>query len=670
MGWLNNWLSGCHHTPNLIVAIIWMLAHFLNSLFAAVMGVILAILKVTVLSSAGDNTVMNDIHTTMGYLDVVAFAMLSAFLIWAVLTNGERLITTGQWDGWQGLVGRAGSAVLWIAGSFLAVQLLMRLNNSIVQSIVYSMAAQTKEFAFSCPASVHTSTAVMLGLTLTGIDTGILPLLFQGFLIALVLGLIFVIIQWLGRLAEILFWGSLLPVAASTLVIDGSRQIFNFVWRNIQGAILTQSAMALGLWMVFHLILSDHGVNPGTSLLNLLLGIACIFLVAKIPAYFQQMLGHSTSGGFDMAKGAGAILMARGAGALLQATPMGQFADRMVESMAATSDWKLNSQQNLVSGLYHRMGVNVARGQAVNEFQGARYAAAGGAFALENAGKNVKQRFEDAYKADQSQRFGKGGGSGGGGTSGDPGTPPPEGMGGSPYWNAASNWMAFDDGGAAPDLSAGNTVAGAAEDGFVPSADTALGMNAVPTPSSDAGQAGSPAGQAMDKQKFVDQHADALKQYLQDYVMPMTVARYAFDPRTQLQKLNELQGYAQSLNGHDAATFAKLTGVRVEDLERADVQDRIKKDLQAKAWGGNLHYHQTDPSSMQGAPAYGNAAVRSITVGTSKFLRPPERDLALNFGGPPSQVAQRVHAIGFTLYDAKQAAQQTVHDLLHPQAKS
>ncbi|WP_208527737.1 hypothetical protein, partial [Methylacidiphilum caldifontis] len=114
---------------------------------------------------------------------------------------------------------------------------------------------------------------------------------------------------------------------------------------------------------------------------------------------------------------------------------------------------------------------------------------------------------------------------------------------------------------------------------------------------------------------------------------------HALDPLAQMKALDQLKQDSAALRGNDAEavkTFAKLTGVRVDDLGNEDVQRQIKQNLDVKRWGGNLRYG--DPRTLQESETMplANAAVRSID---------PER-LALTFGAPPARVARYMHEAG------------------------
>lgn len=653
MGFLDSWISGCSNTQGLGEAITIFVAKLLNGLLGAFVNVINIVLRATVLSAAGDTTVAKTVHAIILSLDGLAVGLMIVLLIWSVLTSGEELMTKGRWDDWQGIVGRTGSAFLWMAGAGLVVPALILVNNQLVSAFSFTTLMHTKDFVNSCPTAVGDGTAnLFMGIAAgTGASAAFLFLGLQGLFLLTVIAAVYVFWQWLSRLAEIMFWGSLLPLAAATLVSDSSRRMFDYVWRNVQGAIFTQAAMALGIY-IFETAVLFNGKNSGAAgshFLNMMVSIAGLFLIGRIPQYFKELHGHSSSGGFDAAQGAAAIMMARGAAAALSATPGGQFLGRAIQNTQATSDQRLG-RSRVLGGMWHRMGQNITRGSAVKNFDQARYEATPGVMDLNYNAEAMRETHFAAWQKDQNDRWGPddyapltqggyrpghGGGSRPEGFMGGRGSRGPQrGPSGSSgglgmprvtverFDDATRAWTPT----AAIPLGSGPEATPLA--GQMPVASHAVGDSLATRGPQQVVQ--SPAQTA---DQFVKDHAEEMRNYLRHVVQPNTIAATSFQPEEQVAKVAELRDKYQRLAAGGAMatqTFAELSGVTVEQLERSDVQDRIAQDLAAKQWGGSLQ--SGDPDTLSLKHPLSNTGVQGVDV----------NHIARNFTGPPSAVAQHL----------------------------
>ncbi len=666
MGFLDSWISGCNDTPNLLDAITIFLANLMNHLFVAVLDLVNDVLSVTVLSTAGSQSIVKTVTAIGTSLDGMALALMTVLLIWSVLTSGEDLMTTGRWDGLQGIAGRAGSAILWIAGSSLAVVLLVHVNSQLVTGIHITEIGKASNFADSCSDVVGkgvTSTTALLGLTAGAIGVAVFwELILQFLFLVLIVALIYVFWQWLSRLAEILFWGSLLPLAAATLVADSSRRTFDYVWRNVQGAIFTQAAMALGIYVIEKAVLFNGGAMTGV--LNLLVSIAGFFLVGHIPQYFKEMHGHSSSGGFDAAKGASAILMARGMEAALGATPIGQFTGRALKSMQSTSDQQMRRSTSMVGRSWHKMGQNMTRGAATANFDQARYETTPGVTDLNYNADAMRETHFAAWQEDQDKRWGPDdyapgtqSGFAPSGPGGSSGGSRPGGGGGRPGGFMPGGVFRSDGPRRGPSGSAGGAMPpgtvtvenfDSATKAWVPNAAIPLGSgpdatplaSQMPVPSHAVGDPVALRGNQQMTQRpnqtadaFVSENAEKMRNYLRHVVQPNTIAATSFQPEEQVAKVAELRQKYQRLGiGGPAATavFAELSGVTVEQLERQDVRDRITQDLAAKQWGGSLQ--SADPDTLSLEHPLSNTGVQGVHIG----------DVARNFTAPPSAVSHHL----------------------------
>ncbi|WP_053958151.1 hypothetical protein [Sulfobacillus thermosulfidooxidans] len=688
MGFVNDWISGCSNVSGgFLGAISILFAKIFNGIFLLIYDLIFAILKQTILSSNGDQTVASDVFTAMHSLDAVAMALLIALLIWSVLTAGEQLMTTSKWDGWQGLVGRAGSAFLWIAGSYFAVSVLLHVNALLTSGFTNTLSNEAKTFAVSC----HQPTTI-LGIGIAGAATAFVflyPLVSQTVLLAIIFGMAFALAQWLFRLVEILLWGSLLPLAAATIVAEPSRKTFQYVWSQLQGAIFTQSAMALGIWLIFGTAL--HGENT-TSLLNMLIGAAGFFMVGKIPRYLQEARGHTSSGGFDVAKGAMAIMMARGGEELMAATPLGQAVSRGFENHLGKSQTRLSTAGGVTGRLWHGMGQSIATHNARANFDQARYDAnSPGAMAMNAAATNIRNTAQDRFGSHSANFWGEPFGGFPNGSGSGPRSPNPYGgggLGGIRGPSPTGPGPAFDEG---PIIDVGYTAQPAdaafatTDAGFGSMTDSASALGPVSPVLAEAGDLMNvPAGsltasplstgssvmdaayqtvpEALSYQELhqrlnpnnqgkyppvsADQFARSVapmaQNYLKNVVYPNMALRYAHQPQKLQEELKRVQDmhntFATGPVSDIKEELSRLSGYSKDQFGNVQTQRLLFQELAAAEVGGtvanrfeddgiNPHFHQ--PENNRGI------------MGEMKQLTAFEQALL----GPPGKAQQRLHEL-------------------------
>jgi hypothetical protein len=201
-----------------------------------------------------------------------------------------------------------------------------------------------------------------------------------------------------------------MPVAAGVSVGDPQRRAWTYVWGNVQGAIFTQAAMALGIFITEQIMVggtfSFTGAAPaggGTAsgtlfLFRFLVGVAGFFMVSRIPQYFQQMQGHAVGGGSEMGAIAGGYIMGRFGSQALQATRGGQMFNKFNESQAAQHQAELGSSP---SGSSWRHPVKNA-GSALYRRSANSAAAAAGVAGLQDTQRNNRVGATDSHVAAQT----------------------------------------------------------------------------------------------------------------------------------------------------------------------------------------------------------------------------------------------------------------------------
>lgn len=143
---------------------------------------------------------------------------------------------------------------------------------------------------------------------------------FGGVLLLVMVGIfMWLVITWLWRQVELVFFTSLLPILAA-LSIGGNKQAFEWGWNEAVGALFAQLAMAVAFYFAFLLMRSYplptgswSGTAFGLAFVHLLLGATTLYLVGKAPGMLASLTGHRHAGFGSVAAGVAAgSLMGRG----------------------------------------------------------------------------------------------------------------------------------------------------------------------------------------------------------------------------------------------------------------------------------------------------------------------------------------------------------------------
>lgn len=358
MTWLWDAIAGCSAPGmNLFSALAIRAGSFFFLLIKGLLTVVNTVLGITILNTANSQQLAGSVFGTsvtpsailLG-MDALGLAVAVTAVIWSALNLNVGSLGGVRRDEVRALMGRTGAALGWMVATPLALFLLLNLNNDLVGVFVHAISQKGLATAFAPLSSTACNAgtgAAEFGVSFgVGIAGFVLFYLFSDVLVlALVVGVVVAFGQYFLRLFQVFFWGLLMPVAAGLSVGDPQRRAWTYVWGNVQGAIFTQAAMALGIFITEQImvggtfsfgappvagsihLLAYSGAAPATGsvlLFRFLVGIAGFFMVSRIPQYFQQMQGHAVGGGSEMGAIAGGYIMGRFGSQALQSTRAGQ----------------------------------------------------------------------------------------------------------------------------------------------------------------------------------------------------------------------------------------------------------------------------------------------------------------------------------------------------------
>lgn len=324
--------------------LVYLLSELLNTIFGYLWTAVLFVLNLTLLNRGAGAVVQADVqHSYFALSGIVAVVAVAAF-VWRVLQMQVENIGGSRREGIQQLVGRVGTVVLWLAGGTLFVTTLIRVNEAVVGMFSQSMRLAALNACPTAGPAAGVSDALFKGSLMAG--GGVFVAFFGEVFVALAVGLLlYVILAWLVRLFEVIFWASVMPVALALSIADPQAKLWTYVKSQLVGAVFVQAAMAFGIWLIVTQVMSNGQIfgNGANSILNTAIALAGLFFVGKLPRYWQEMNGHSTSGGIDAAQLAMGYMGGRLGTQLLSATPAGQLLNASSEAGAAKSAYGLQS---------------------------------------------------------------------------------------------------------------------------------------------------------------------------------------------------------------------------------------------------------------------------------------------------------------------------------------
>lgn len=199
--------------------------------------------------------------------------------------------------GWNGtdlrnILPRLVMAVTLILMSYQIVSMLLEINNALVSSIV----------AHASSAQIENLFLVRFLADPSNLSIGILILLLL-LAVVVVVSILYVILTYFVRQAEIVFLTVLAPVMAAFWVLDESSNLWRTLVSELIGTIFVQSAQAVVLWLFLDLGFAQAQTDTGGQALNnLLTSFACMVLMLKVPTLLRSLIHNRAMGGHSLGK--------------------------------------------------------------------------------------------------------------------------------------------------------------------------------------------------------------------------------------------------------------------------------------------------------------------------------------------------------------------------------
>lgn len=320
MSWVINSLG------NLIWPIIQVGLHvfafFSDALVGGIVYLVLKLLDGTVFAPftfASNHTVGDVANIVWATFQIVSAGIALVQLTWGIATR-LALRSVGGRQSWAEL--GEGLAV-WAAvmiGGWAFLNLLIGVSNMGTHALIGSM----QQAVNTALGPIHGKVATAAGLA--GYAAAVLTYLLwplSGIVLAGLL--VWVVGVWLMRQVDLVLYAGLLPVTAA-LGISGNKAPFKWAWSEAMGAVFSQLAMAVILWIGFLFLstMPPHG-NLLTEFKNLMLAASVFTLAAQSPKLLAQITGHQyASSGHLLASMAGGYLAGRGVEAAVRRSRLGQ----------------------------------------------------------------------------------------------------------------------------------------------------------------------------------------------------------------------------------------------------------------------------------------------------------------------------------------------------------
>ncbi len=379
-------LSFVEHT--LMSAINWVL----SGIITAVTKIAIWFLKETALNPTHAGHLSGNVLTGASQVYQVAmegyweFAGLSAALLLASLIWGAyqlqqyRLTGIGVKDDAQSLIGRTVYSTLIIIAGPVMIGLLFHINSAVVTSLSGGL---LKVHLIGQP---NFATVAGSAVT-TGIAAVFLAFFWETAALLVVMFLLWAIVIWFSRQFEIIFWITVWPIAAALAASDPQQRFFNYVKTQVVGLALTQAFMALALYLTVKAAAFDpHGTGGFYQFVRYGVMAAGFYFTSRVPKYWQEANGHSTSGGHELASIAGGYMLGRFGADMLAHSKGGQLMQAGIERHGAGVRNRLNRQGHqprpaarLNDAVHQRFGGAINRLQQTQEQGGLAGWAAGAA---------------------------------------------------------------------------------------------------------------------------------------------------------------------------------------------------------------------------------------------------------------------------------------------------
>ncbi len=337
---------------NLFQLILYLVAEALNGLLSAIWGGLVWVLKHTLLNTGTSGIVMGDYKTLYASLSGMVAAIAVAAFVYRLFHVQVEGLTGHRREEMHSLAGRTLLVFAWMGGGVLFLRTILAINDTVVRVFTKSMALDAWKGVCATPANAATQGMLHVG---TAAGTGLIVFVFSEFFMMVAIGLIlFVVIQWIARLFEVLWWATLMPIALAVSLADPAQKMWEFVKSNLIGAVFVQSCMAFGFWMITKLFMQSgtlfHG-GTAADILNTGMALAGFWFIGKLPQYWQQLNGHVTSGGHETAGLAMGYMAGRLGSQVLASTTGGQILGQMTDAAGARHADELQHGTSLVGRL-------------------------------------------------------------------------------------------------------------------------------------------------------------------------------------------------------------------------------------------------------------------------------------------------------------------------------
>ena len=121
-------------------------------------------------------------------------------------------------------------------------------------------------------------------------------LLFLIMSLCLLLGVIYLVLTYYVRGAEIVLLTALLPLAGALWTLEEAAQIWSAVLGEILVLVFFQSGQALVFWLFLGLGVGQGPTGAGATLDHYLTALACIYVAIKVPGLLRGIIGAKGAG--------------------------------------------------------------------------------------------------------------------------------------------------------------------------------------------------------------------------------------------------------------------------------------------------------------------------------------------------------------------------------------
>lgn len=194
-------------------------------------------------------------------------------------------------------------AVMCVA-SFKVCWMLLALNNAIAQEFIH-LAGTTRVTTFLDAGSVlvvgggaGVAVGGGIGLTIAGSAPAWVPLVLGGFGLLVAGMVLFLIIGYVVRTAEIIFFGVTMPLWGVLWSFEATAGITSAAWAEFCAAVFTQAMQAILWWLAVQFMFSNStAVGFWQFCGNATTSIGILYLSVKVPGILRAFFSNRVAGG-------------------------------------------------------------------------------------------------------------------------------------------------------------------------------------------------------------------------------------------------------------------------------------------------------------------------------------------------------------------------------------